>query len=85
MISHFIRYKLKCKTTGFLEAHGYWATRGWPSCKANPTKRRKRWMEFPSLQPDIDYSIYAFYEAQFMWSDKIEESIYARTTLEPSF
>ena len=38
-------------------------------------QRKKRWIEFPAAQKDIDYAIIVLLEAQFKWTPQIEAEI----------
>ena len=74
----YCRYRLECLSSGFFEAKDYWSTLGWPACSVSvPSGRRKKRSEkFPSLEDDIDYSIYVLFEVQFMYNPNMESSIY---------
>ena len=64
-------------STGFFEAKDYWSMLGWPACAiAPPIGRKKRSEKFPGLEDDIDYSIYVLFEAQFMYNQNMENSMF---------
>lgn len=42
---------------------------------SHSAERKKRWIEFPAAQTDIDYAIIVLLEAQFKWTPQIEAEI----------
>ena len=45
------------------------------SAPSAAVERKKRWIEFPAAQSDIDYAVIVLLEAQFKWTPQIEAEI----------
>ncbi len=52
---------------------------GWPQCTAvQGSSRRRRYIEYPQVQDDIDYAVVVLFEAQFRYTDAIESEMVAK-------
>ncbi len=72
---------LKCMPSGYFESTGNWHTGAWPACVESKKRRRrsartKRSTSF-KLKADIQYTVYAVVEFQFVYNSAIESVIRA--------
>lgn len=47
-----------------------------------PSGRRKRSEKYPQLLDDVDYTMYALFESQFMFMQELEDMVYSVRTMD---
>ncbi len=49
----------------------------WPTCVTPPASRKKRFIQYEGLKEDIQYTLFAYIETQWMWTDPINDDVLA--------
>ena len=83
------KFRLICGRDGVLEPHDadVYEVETFPKCvlessaNGNKKRRKKRWVQYNNLYDDIDYTVIAMVEFQFMYTDAIETEVEAFSNL----